>query len=84
MHRPAAFTRLASAPVTTTGHGTRLGEAAEDRVARQSLFRLAAAWRTCPKAEAAMTDEGAGPLFEGVNENEPGAVRAARGRSFSR
>ena len=60
MHRPAAFTRLASAPtpVTTTGHA-------------HPLFRLAAAWRACPKAHASLPDEGAGPLFEAAAANEP-------------
>jgi hypothetical protein len=73
MDRLAASIRLASAPaaVTTTG--------------RDSLFRLAAAWRACPKAEAALPDEGAGPLFEAVNENEAVTVAStARGRHSSR
>ena len=74
MDRPAASTRLASTPAAvavTTG--------------RDSLFRLAAAWRACPKAEAALPDDGAGPLFEAVNENEPAtASHAALGRSSSR
>jgi hypothetical protein len=74
MHRPAASTRLASAPapVTTTGRG-------------DSLFLLAAAWRACPKAEASLPDDGAGPLFEAAAASELVAVaRPARGRSSSR
>jgi hypothetical protein len=98
MDRPAASIRLASAPaaITTTGRGdlasasdvgaaNQLGEAGEDRFARNSLFRLAAAWRACPKAEAGLPDEGAGPLFEAVNENELVTVAStARGRHSSR
>jgi hypothetical protein len=101
MHRPAVSLRLASAPATvtvTTGRGNLAsasevgaanapGEAVENRFARKSLFRLAAAWRACPKAEAGLPDDGAGPLFQGgaENENEPVAVvHDVRRRSISR
>ena len=79
MYRTAASNRLVSAPTAvadTTGRPNP--DAVEDRVARSSLFRLAAAWRACPKAQASLPDEGAGPLFEAATAND--ASHASSGR----